>query len=71
MVLKKSAAYRSLDNITVLILGLKNFKKSIEKMNEGVSYMQLRDQTTLDKRLKNTINEVECFDVVPEELSFM
>ena len=37
MVLKKSAAVRSLDNITVLILGFKNFKKSIDRMKEGMS----------------------------------
>ena len=37
MVLKKAAAYRSLDNITVLILGFKNFENSVQKLNEGYS----------------------------------
>lgn len=35
IVLRESAASRSLDNITVLILGLKNLKQTIKKMNEG------------------------------------
>jgi hypothetical protein len=34
-VLRESAASRSLDNITVLVLGLKNLKTTIKKMNEG------------------------------------
>lgn len=35
IVLREAAASRSLDNITVLILGLKNLKTSIRKLNDG------------------------------------
>lgn len=35
MVLKQSAASRSLDNITVLLLGFKAFEKAVDKMTEG------------------------------------
>jgi len=35
MVLRCTAASRSLDNITTLILGLKNLKTTIKKLNEG------------------------------------
>ena len=35
IVLREAAASRSLDNITVLILGLKNLKQTIKKLNEG------------------------------------
>jgi serine/threonine protein phosphatase PrpC len=37
MVLKQSAASRSLDNITVVILGFNNFEQTIQKLNEGLS----------------------------------
>lgn len=33
--LRVSAASRSLDNITILILGLKNLKTTVKKLNEG------------------------------------
>lgn len=35
IVLREAAASRSLDNITVLILGLKNMKQTIKKLNDG------------------------------------
>ena len=35
IVLREAAASRSLDNITVLILGLKNLKTTIKKLNDG------------------------------------
>jgi hypothetical protein len=37
MTLRKAAASRSLDNITVLILGLKNMKETVNKLNEGAT----------------------------------
>ena len=37
IVLREAAASRSLDNITVLILVLKNLKTAIKKLNEGKS----------------------------------
>ena len=33
--LREAAASRSLDNITLLILGLKNLKTTIKKLNQG------------------------------------
>ena len=33
--LREAAASRSLDNITILILGLKNLKTTIKKLNQG------------------------------------
>lgn len=35
IVLREAAASRSLDNITCLILGLKNLKLTIKRLNEG------------------------------------
>jgi len=43
-VLREAAASRSLDNITVLILGLKNLKRTIAKLNEGQSLQEVRQQ---------------------------
>lgn len=44
MGLREAAVSRSLDNITILILGLKGLKKTIKKLNEGVSLHQIRQQ---------------------------
>jgi hypothetical protein len=37
IVLREAAASRSLDNITVVILGLKNLKRSIKKLFGGLT----------------------------------
>lgn len=42
MGLRKSAVHRSLDNITILILGLKGLKKTIKQLNQGISLEQIR-----------------------------
>jgi len=42
IVLREAAASRSLDNITILILGLKNLKSTIKKLNEGQTLQQVR-----------------------------
>lgn len=42
IVLREAAASRSLDNITILILGLKNLKTTIKKLNEGQTLQQVR-----------------------------
>ena len=42
MGLRVTAASRSLDNITILILGLKNLKTTVRKLNEGISLSQVR-----------------------------
>lgn len=41
--LKAAAASRSLDNLTVLILGLKNFKLSLKKLYNGMSIEDLKN----------------------------
>jgi serine/threonine protein phosphatase PrpC len=42
IVLREAAASRSLDNITVVLLGLKNLKKSIKKLFDGQTLSQVR-----------------------------
>ena len=48
--LREAAESRSLDNITVLILGLKNLKSTIKKMNDGKTLQQVRAQAVIDQR---------------------
>ena len=70
--LKKSAARRSLDNITVLLLGFKNFKKSIRALNEGSSLLQLKEKHLLEKKnMQNEIDHFECFDIDMEDLNIL
>lgn len=57
IVLRESAASRSLDNITVLVLGLKNLKTTIKKMNEGRTLQQVRLQNINEAR-----NVVHTYD---------
>ena len=40
--LREAAVSRSLDNITILILGLKGLKKTIKRLNQGQSLHQIR-----------------------------
>jgi hypothetical protein len=49
--LRCTAASRSLDNITVLILGLKNLKTTIKKLNDGVTLQQVRQQIHSEQKL--------------------
>jgi len=42
MGLRQAAVSRSLDNITILILGLKGLKSTIKKLNNGVSLQKIR-----------------------------
>ena len=48
--LREAAASRSLDNITVLILGLKNLKQTIKKLNDGQTMQQVRHQNIIEQR---------------------
>ena len=68
--MKLAAASRSLDNITVVILGLKNFKKTILKLLEGQSLMDIRKNFLAQKSSseKNGKN-LEFFEVEGEELA--
>ncbi len=50
MVLKQSAASRSLDNITCVILGFNNFESTIAKLNEGLSLQQIKEQNMLENK---------------------
>jgi hypothetical protein len=44
MGLRETAVSRSLDNITILILGLKGLKTTIKRLNQGVTLQQIRQQ---------------------------
>lgn len=63
---------RSLDNITVLLLGFKNFKKSIKALNDGLSLFQLKEKHLLDKKNANmVIDHFDCFDIDMDDLNFI
>lgn len=62
IVIRAAAASRSLDNITCLVLGLKGLKTSIEKLNNGESLSQIRQQQAFEnKKIKNTYEEDFAF----------
>jgi len=73
IVLRESAASRSLDNITVLILGLKNLKQTIKKMNEGKTLQQVRAQNIDDARgIKHTYDrDFEYLEVNEQDLNML
>ena len=73
IVLREAAASRSLDNITVLILGLKNLKTTIKKLNEGQSLPQVRHQNVLDQRnVKHTYEQdFEYLEVNEQDLNLL
>lgn len=59
MVIRKAAASRSLDNITTLILGFKNFKKCIEKLKEGLTLNQIREKHMLENKNRKIVEQFE------------
>ena len=71
--LREAAASRSLDNITVLILGLKNLKQTIKKMNAGRTLQQVRLQNIRDARgLINTYDrDFEYLEVNEQDLHML
>ena len=71
--LREAAASRSLDNITVLILGLKNLKQTIKKMNDGRTLQQVRLQNIRDARgLINTYDrDFEYLEVNEQDLHML
>lgn len=50
MGLRQTAVSRSLDNITILILGLKGLKKTIKQLNQGTSLDQIRHKLNQESR---------------------
>lgn len=73
MVLKKAAAWRSLDNITVLILGFKGFERAVHKMaTEGVSLQQVREHNHIQnsKGLAGAYNIIDDYEIIPEDFGY-
>ena len=73
IVLREAAASRSLDNITVLILGLKNLKTTIKKLNEGKTLQQVRQQAMIEHRgIANTYDrDFEHLEVNEQDLNLL
>lgn len=71
--LREAAASRSLDNITVLILGLKNLKTTIKKLNEGKSLQSVRQQMIIEQRgIANTYErDFEHLEVNEQDLNLL
>lgn len=73
--LREAAASRSLDNITVLILGLKNLKQTIKKMNDGKSLQQVRQQNIQEardlKHLHTYERDFEYLEVNEQDLNLL
>lgn len=63
MGLREVAVGRSLDNITILILGLKGLKRTIKKLNQGVSLNEVRRQYLMEHRNKANTYDKDFFDV--------
>ena len=49
MTLREAAVSRSLDNITVLILGLKGLKRTVKQLNSGKTLQQIRQQSVTEQ----------------------
>jgi len=67
MGLREVAVSRSLDNITILILGLKGLKRTIKKLNQGVSLQQLRQQHHNEQRNVANTYDQDFFEVEVNE----
>lgn len=80
MGLREVACSRSLDNITILILGLKGLKRTIKRLNQGQTLAQIRQQHMSEhKNVANTyaadffeveVNEQDLFQLPEEEEIF-
>ena len=73
IILREAAASRSLDNITVLILGLKNLKTTIKRMNAGKSLAAVRQQMISETRgMYNTYDrDFEYLEVNEQDLNLL
>ncbi len=71
--LRESAASRSLDNITVLVLGLKNLKTTIKRMNEGRTLQQVRVQNIQEARnvIQTYDRDFEYLEVNEQDLNLL
>ena len=63
MGLREVACSRSLDNITILILGLKGLKRTIKKLNKGQTLQSVRQQLLLEQRGIQNTYEQDFFEV--------
>ena len=50
MVLKQSAASRSLDNITCVILGFQNYEQTVAKLNEGHTLASIKEVNVIENK---------------------
>ena len=71
MVLKQSAASRSLDNITVVILGFSNFENTVQKLNEGQSVKEIREHNSLENKGRKFYDKFDDSQVIPEDFNFI
>jgi hypothetical protein len=71
MVLKQSAASRSLDNVTCVILGFNNFEQTIQKLNDGFSLAQIKEQNTLENKHRKFYDKFDDSQVIPEDFNFL
>lgn len=69
--MKQSAASRSLDNITAVILGFNNFEATITKLNEGYSLPQIKEQNFLENKHRKYYDKFDDSQVIPEDFNFM
>ena len=67
MILKQSAASRSLDNITAVILGFNNFEQTIARLNEGLTLPQIKEQNVLENKNKRFYDKFDDSQVIPED----
>ncbi len=71
MVLKQSAASRSLDNITAVILGFNNFEQTIQKLNEGLTLQQIKEQNIIENKHRRFLDKFDDSQVIPEDFNFI
>ncbi len=63
MGLREVAVSRSLDNITILILGLKGLKKTIKKLNKGITLHEIRQQLASEQNEEPNTYTTDIFEV--------
>lgn len=63
MGLREVAVSRSLDNITILILGLKGLKKTIKKLNKGITLYEIRQQLASEQNEQPNTYTTDFFEV--------
>jgi serine/threonine protein phosphatase PrpC len=71
MVLKQSAASRSLDNITVVILGFSNYENTLQKLNEGHTLKEIKEQNTFENKGRKFYDKFDDSQVIPEDFNFI